>query len=86
ITDPPYSAKTHAGHDACGEIRAELGYTALDELQCSILAASFAKLCDGWVVWMTDHTLAPIIENRLRSHGRYVFAPLPFYQAGRSVR
>lgn len=86
ITDPPYSVRTHAGHDACGEIRAELGYTALNELQCSVLAASFVKLCDGWIVWMTDHTLAPVIESRLRSHNRYVFAPLPYFHAGRSVR
>ena len=35
---------------------------------------------------MTDHTLAPTISKALLESGRYVFAPLPFYQAGRSVR
>lgn len=86
ITDPPYSARTHAGHDATKEIRAELGYAALDEVGCCALAAAYSDCCSGWVVWMTDHTLAPAISAALSAHGRYVFAPLPFFQAGRSVR
>lgn len=86
ITDPPYSARTHAGHDATQTIRAPLGYEALDEAGCEVLAEGFAGRCDGWIVWMTDHTLAPTIERAMQAVGRYVFAPLPFYQAGRSVR
>jgi len=43
-------------------------------------------MCSGWTVWMTDHTLAPTIMQALEKQGRYVFAPLPFYQPGRSVR
>jgi site-specific DNA-methyltransferase (adenine-specific) len=86
ITDPPYSARTHAGHDATNNIRATLGYAALDDERCAVLADAFAACCDGWIVWMTDHTLAPGIEQSLRAAGRYVFAPLPFFHAGRSVR
>ena len=86
ITDPPYSARTHTGHDATNEIRAKLGYEALDDAMCRSLAAAYSDCCSGWVVWMTDHTLAPVISDALSNQGRYVFAPLPFYQAGRSVR
>ena len=86
IADPPYSARTHAGHDATNDIRATLGYEALDGAMCRTLASAYSDCCAGWVVWMTDHTLAPVISDALREQGRYVFAPLPFYQAGRSVR
>jgi site-specific DNA-methyltransferase (adenine-specific) len=86
ITDPPYGARTHAGHDAKGDIRRELGYASLSDETCEILAEEFVRLCDGWIVWMTDHSCVPLIEESLRCLGRYVFAPLPFYQAGRSVR
>jgi site-specific DNA-methyltransferase (adenine-specific) len=93
ITDPPYSARTHAGHDVIaaharpdGSERASLGYAALSESDVVELSAQFAGICDGWIVWMTDHTLAPVIDRSLKSGGRYVFAPLPFFQAGRSVR
>ena len=93
ITDPPYSAKTHAGHDliargaaADGADRAKLGYGALTEVDVERLAGLYAGACTGWVVWMTDHMLAPVIAEEFKSAGRYVFAPLPFFQAGRSVR
>jgi site-specific DNA-methyltransferase (adenine-specific) len=86
ITDPPYSGRTHAGHDATNEIRATLGYQALDDVMCEKLAVAYSKCCSGWIVWMTDHTLAPAISTALSEQGRYVFAPLPFFQAGRSVR
>ena len=92
ITDPPYSARTHAGHDL-GSLpandnaaRAALGYEALSEDGADALADAYSSLCSGWIVWMTDHTLAPAIGRALEKRGRYVFAPLPFFQAGRSVR
>ena len=86
ITDPPYSERTHAGHDAVGSVRAELGYTALTQEDAQWLATAFASKCSGWIVWMTDHTLAPVIAETLGQMGRYVFAPLPYFHAGRSVR
>jgi hypothetical protein len=86
ITDPPYSERTHLGHDAVGNVRAELGYAALSGEQAASLAGQLHALCDGWIVWMTDHTLAPVISNELARCGRYVFAPLPYFHAGRSVR
>lgn len=93
ITDPPYSERTHAGHDqimrggtADGATRSILGYSALSEADASKLTELFSAHCDGWIVWMTDHSLAPFIASELKERGRYVFAPLPFFQPGRSVR
>jgi site-specific DNA-methyltransferase (adenine-specific) len=92
ITDPPYSVRTHVGHDAGavaprdGANRQSLGYDGLTAADCTSLALTFAEMCDGWVAWMTDHTLAPAIAKALDGVGRYVFAPLPYYHPGRSVR
>jgi site-specific DNA-methyltransferase (adenine-specific) len=92
ITDPPYSARTHAGHDGGavttrdGAARQALGYSALDAAGCDELARTFTEAAEGWIVWMTDHTLAPTIASGLASRDRYVFAPLPYFHAGRSVR
>jgi hypothetical protein len=93
ITDPPYSERTHAGHDLIprgatsdAATRSKLGYHALTESDVTELSHAYAMACDGWVVWMTDHMLAPVIQRELQGLGRYVFAPLPFFQAGRSVR
>jgi len=93
ITDPPYSERTHAGHDSiAGQARRDgakseaLGYGAISPNDAIQLAALFSSKCAGWVVWMTDDILAPEIKRGLRNCGRYVFAPLPFYQPGRSVR
>ncbi len=88
ITDPPYSERTHAGHDtgSSGAGRAELGYAFLRDCDAEELAKAYDAICTGWTVWLTDHTLAPTISRALAERGRYVFAPLPFFQAGRSVR
>ena len=90
ITDPPYSERTHAGHDAGigsdGVDRRGLGYAALSAADAEALSADFAESARGWVVWMTDHTLAPTIERSMRAQGRYVFAPVPYHHPGRSVR
>lgn len=96
ITDPPYSEKTHKGHDSStkGHLgegkdnsdRSSLGYSYLTENMIDSLVGLYNNICTGWIVWMTDHTLAPHISKGFEQKGRYVFAPLPFYQAGRSVR
>lgn len=92
ITDPPFSSRTHAGHDAVarrgrdGSDRRALGYGALSPDDVTVIAGLLCAAGGGWIVWMTDHTLAPAIQAGLADRGRYVFAPLPFYQPGRSVR
>lgn len=96
VTDPPYSSRTHAGHDASqsgrkgfghdGATRAPLGYAALSAESVGELAGQFANCCGGWIVWMTDHHLAIPAQAEQEALGRYVFAPLPFYAPGSRVR
>lgn len=96
ITDPPYSERTHKGHDASasghagfgkdGAQRNELGYGSLSEADVAEYATGMAAACDGWIVTMTDHVLAPALQRDLEAAGRYVFAPLPFYAPGSRVR
>jgi hypothetical protein len=101
ITDPPYSERTHKGHDAsagdystrkataCGwdkSTRNSLGYGFLTHEEVYELATLFVDCCSGWIVWMTDHTLAPHIQANLDERGRYTFAPLPFVLPGGRIR
>lgn len=96
IADPPYSERTHKGHDAVrngagaagndGMNRSGLGYGFMSESDVVEYVDRMTSLCSGWIVTFTDHTLAPIFERELDETGRYVFAPLPFYSPGRSVR
>ena len=88
ITDPPYSDRTHRGHDAgsSGAGRRELGYAALTPADVWTIADAFAACADGWIVWMTDHVLAPVIEKELTGARRYTFAPLPYFAPGSRVQ
>lgn len=92
IVDPPYSERCHAGHDAGsagardGSNRQGLGYAPLSGEQVAVLSEMYAACCEGWIVWMTDSDLALAVRTALEKVGRYAFAPLPFYQPGRSVR
>ena len=92
ITDPPYSKRCHSGHDSGaseskdGVARSSLGYAHLTSEDVEKLAAAYASICESWVVWMTDSDLALEIRLELEKNGLYAFAPIPFYQAGRSVR
>lgn len=92
ITDPPYSERTHSGHDGPQSRRRDgvnanaLGYEALSPAATESLAADFAGVCSGWIVWLTDHVLAPTIERSLKAQGRTVFPFLPYHHPGRSVR
>jgi len=89
IVDPPYSKRCHERHDSAGANdcqRSKLGYEHLTEQDVKDLAAEYALHCKGWIAWMTDSDLALCVRNALSAAGRYAFAPLPFYQPGRSVR
>lgn len=96
ITDPPFSERTHAGHDAsaCGHLgfgrdgadRKPLGYEAWDTADVRRFIAAATPLCSGWIVAMTDHILAPTYCAALEEAGRYTFAPLPYFAPGSRVR
>ena len=85
ITDPPYSERCHAAHDAGASKardsaeRQALGYRALTLEDVTYFAEQYARVCGGWVVWMTDSDLALAVRTALEKAGRYAFAPLPFY-------
>jgi len=92
ITDPPYSERCHSRHDA-GSAKARdsserkaLGYKALSIDDVTYFAEQYQRVCSGWIVWMTDSDLALAVRTALEKAGRYAFAPLPFFQPGRSVR
>jgi len=94
ITDPPFSERTHKAHDARADTDRrfdgadvkQLGYGALTPADASALCRLFCDACDGWIVWLTDANLAMRVQGEMEARGRTVFLPLPFYQAGRSVR
>lgn len=97
ITDPPFSERTHKGHDSVigrspgdkgydGGYRKTLGYAAWTLKDIANFVPEMCRVCSGWVVVMNDHTNAPYIIRHMEEAGRYVFAPLPFFQPGRGVR
>lgn len=92
ITDPPYSARCHEVHDAGAAKsrdnadRQAIGYQPMTIDDVEYLTKQYARVCSGWVVWMTDSELATIVRSAMERAGRCAFAPLPFYQPGRSVR
>jgi len=92
ITDPPYSDRCHSLHDLSastisdGSNRSVIGYHALTIEDVLYFAQQYARLCSGWVVWITDSDLALAVRTAMEREGRYAFAPLPFYQPCRSVR
>lgn len=96
VMDPPYSKRTHSGHDASANghlgagkdnaVRTGLGYQYLHFSDVWLYAKALNSVCTGWIVWMTDHVLAMSIDDALIKLNRYVFAPLPYYAPGSRVR
>ncbi len=96
LTDPPFSARTHSGHDASasghagqGKDRASrkaLGYEPFTEADVARYVSLAVASCSAWIVTMTDHTLTPAYCRDLEAAGRYVFAPLPYFSPGSTVR
>lgn len=92
ISDPPYSSRTHRGHDAVAEGRPDgfegqrLHYQSWTPDDVDEFVGAWAPRVRGWFVVMTDHVLAAPYEAALRRAGRYVFAPLPFVAPGSRVR
>jgi site-specific DNA-methyltransferase (adenine-specific) len=93
ICDPPYSERTHKGHDAGPEgrrcdganVRA-LDFAAWAPGDAEHLIDQWALRCSGWWCVLTDHLLAPAFADNLTDAGLYVFAPLPCVSFGSRVR
>ena len=90
ISDPPFSARTHAGHDGIeGDgydkaKRGKLGYEPWGDAEVAKVCAALPP--SGWTCILTDYVLARDWERRMKEIGRYVFAPIPVIVKGRSVR
>jgi site-specific DNA-methyltransferase (adenine-specific) len=96
IVDAPYSAKVHAGHDSitvkgrggsqddCERRAINYGGWSAEDVQAFV--DDWSPRCRGWFVTITDHILAPAWAAAMGSHGRYVFAPLPWVAPGSRVR
>lgn len=94
ISDPPYSDRTHAGHNDAvrpareGDTRKRrsLNYEAWKPEDVHAFVRAWVARVRGWFVVCTDHTLMPHWERALTDHDRYVFAPLHFIAPGSRVR
>jgi site-specific DNA-methyltransferase (adenine-specific) len=96
IVDPPYGARTHAGHDAGvnGHIgagkdsatRRQLNYAAWTPADVREFVEHWSPRTRGWFCAMTSHDLIPVYYNALEAAGRYVFAPVPCVIRAMTVR
>lgn len=61
IVDAPYSEKTHKGHGAalCDDMRRDISYQAWGAAEVRTFVEAWHPRCDGWIVSITDHVLAP---------------------------
>jgi len=100
ITDPPYSDRTHAGHDAGltaypspslrdkgrSVQRRAHEYAAWSARDVAAFAECWMPRTNAWMVAMCDHVLAPSYEAEADSHGRYSFAPIVAVTTGSRFR
>jgi hypothetical protein len=92
-SDPPYSERTHAGHDtglanqrSDDEGRRELSYAYWTPDDARAFVHAWHPLTRGWMAIMTDHVLAPAFEAAMKEVGRYAFSPLTYVATGSRVR
>ena len=98
VTDPPYSARTHAGHGSMarwgttvphardGSQRREIGYAEFSPDDCHDFADSWAPRCRGWSVICSDDNLIVSWREAWEKHGRTGFQDIPAIIKGMSVR
>lgn len=96
VTDPPYSTRTHSGHDHV--VRAQrfysvglnrrrtIAYPPLTDDDAHAFIGYWAPRVRGWICVLTDHLLGPVFSAALEVHGRYVFSPLACVDPGSRVR
>jgi hypothetical protein len=101
IADPPYSAKTHRGHnarpgkpyfrpssgrvDSSGRGR-DLSYSAWSEGDVREFVEAWAPRCAGWMCVFSDDVLASVWRAEAERAGRYAFAPVPCVIRAMTVR
>lgn len=93
ICDPPYSARTHEGHDSLAgderfsdpnksrpTHREALNYAAWSPADVTSFVAAFADRVLGWWACMTSHDLVPSWEAAYAAAGIYSFPPVVVIQ------
>lgn len=101
VTDPPYSAKTHKGHnarpgkpyfrvssgrvDSAGRGR-DLNYSAWNEEDVSEFMSFWSPRTRGWMCIFSDDVLSPVWRREAEAVGRYAFAPVPCVIRGMTCR
>lgn len=90
VADPPYSARTHAGHDGAvssvGGSRRRLSYQGWDRRDVRAFVRFWHPRTRGWLAVLSCSVLAPIWREELERAGRYAFAAVPCVIPGMSVR
>jgi len=96
ITDPPYSARTHSGHDDGAELankssrghrpRRALSYEGWTEVEVEEFVSSWAPRCRGWFVALSDSDLCGTWRSSFEQHGLTGFQPVPVLISGMTVR
>ncbi len=85
-TDPPYSKRTHSGHDAGSRQRVQLRgetYSPIDyawwgEAEIAALYSWAEPRVRGWIFGFTDDWLARAYREAAEAIGRYSFAGVPW--------
>jgi site-specific DNA-methyltransferase (adenine-specific) len=102
ITDPPYGARTHQGHNRvlrripgstdrrveCADdaTRSLIDYSHMSDDEAGKFCAEWHRRVRGWIVILTSHDLYRPMRAALESAGRYVFHPVPVVIPGMTVR
>lgn len=89
ITDPPYSERTHSGHNAGADstnaiagqpTRQNVNYGSMTTDQIQRFAGVWMRRARGWVCVFNDLYALPPFEAAAKSAEKYSFAPLPVIQ------
>lgn len=88
LADPPYGAKTHAGHDsnigshsnADKASQRPLSYDSWTPQDVADFVAFWAPRTRGWMACMTSHDLGLVWQAAYEAAGLYAFAPVSIIQ------
>ena len=96
IVDPPYSLRTHKGHNSTihghhgkkhdGAKRLPLRYEYWTREDVRAFCRFWVPRCRGWIVALSDSDLSPVWRDVLSRLGMYSFAPVPCVMTGMTVR